>query len=131
MKVYQVVELGGEYEDKYEIIIGTFFNKDKAESLIDKLNKRLENVNNKNCYYCKANDYVSTNMENAEKVLNEVRRFCNIGVLSIDTEKYEDETTEYWVECEVNSYFTSDIRGYVIVENEIDDCDDYIITRKG
>lgn len=131
MKIYQVVELGGEYEDKYEVTIGTFLNKDKAEALIDKLNKKLENVNNKHCYYCKANDYTSTNRSETERILNEIKSFCNIGVLSIDTETYEDDTIEYWIDCEMNNYFTSDVRGYIIVENEIDDCDDYIIVRKG
>lgn len=39
MKIYQVIEFSGEYEDYYEFVIGTFLNKEKATI---KMNNQIE-----------------------------------------------------------------------------------------
>ena len=36
MKIYQVIECGGSYEDSYEYVLGVFLNKEKALSLKEK-----------------------------------------------------------------------------------------------
>lgn len=36
MKTYQVIEFSGQYEDYYEIVIGTFLDKEKATEFMNK-----------------------------------------------------------------------------------------------
>ena len=37
MKVYQAVAYGGQYDDAYEVILGTFLEKEKAEKVIENI----------------------------------------------------------------------------------------------
>ena len=57
MKIYQVIEFGGQYEDYYEAVIGTFLDKEKA---IIEMNKKIEEQKciesqYEMCYECEIN----------------------------------------------------------------------------
>ena len=50
MKIYQIHEYGGEYEDKFDIIHSTYLNHEKANSVMEKLKSRLSDC--KICDHC-------------------------------------------------------------------------------
>ena len=61
MKIYQVIEFGGEYDDYYEFVIGTFLNEEKA---IAEMNNQIEKQKSfenkyKKCTQC---DYDETRL---------------------------------------------------------------------
>lgn len=41
-KIYQIHELGGEYEDRFDIIVGSYLRKERAEQELEKLNDALK-----------------------------------------------------------------------------------------
>lgn len=55
MKIYQIHEYGGSWEDAYDYIIGSYLHKERAELALKEFIKREEELKNCNkcpLYYC-------------------------------------------------------------------------------
>lgn len=81
MKVYQVVSIGGIYEDYCEYVIGTYLRIDKANevlnTLIDNRNKAKEQYDK--CDTCK---YSLSNADNITAIEDDMN--CNDFLLCVD-----------------------------------------------
>ncbi len=58
MKIYQIHETGGSYEDYYDILKASYLSKEKAEKHLEELNDKLAQMilcDNCPIYYCRYN----------------------------------------------------------------------------
>ena len=95
MKIYQIHETGGEWEDSYDLIAGSYLSPRKAEIECQKLrveeDKRI--VKARKCYDCPL--YDSWNPI-TEQVVEAAKRYCPYYVRAIDKHcsNYEGDTYE-------------------------------------
>ena len=87
MKIYQLHEHGGSYEDYYNNIVGTFLRKEKAEEVkllaeITELKLRERGARCMQCPYCAAM------FENMEQMLSEYPDYCEDLELMFDDDGY-------------------------------------------
>lgn len=106
MKVYQLLEIGGSYEDSYEYTIGMFSNKNKALEIKKIKEQNLENKIKQYeiCYEC-----VSLDIEERKK------NKC--------FQQYIGETYDYYDECDCKNEvdYEDDEIHYEIREFEVID----------
>jgi len=131
MKIYSVYEYGGEWEDKYERILGNFISEEKALEFEQKLEKKrqLEKISAKKCEECQ-NGYerIKESKQNIEQLIDFFTQEHDCA--SFEIIEYEDccemmckNRTEY-------DYSFDEFVGHDINEIEIDDANDYILVRK-
>lgn len=92
MKIYQIHECGGEYEDTFDNIVGTYLSKDKAKEKMAALEEENEREaeSYRKCRCCPA----CTTLSVSEDVIQEIKTYCS-NFSRYDAE-YEEE---YGVDC--------------------------------
>lgn len=105
-KIFQIHETGGEYEDRFDNIVGSYIYKERAERELKKLNNAL---NERHMYYQKCsdcpaqfgclNDEIDEIRENCDCFSAEddesLIRFCKNAVYSYDENiRYEIEEVD-------------------------------------
>ena len=80
MKIYQIHEYGGEWEDAYDIIVSSYLSEENAQMELKRLEE--EEANSPKCYecplyYCPDNcDLECASKEYEEQALRLVKEFC-------------------------------------------------------
>ena len=77
MKVYQIHEFGGQWEDSYDYIVGTYLYKDRAQSVMQKLVDVEESYQKRyeNCQNCPIGD-LDLNAGNLEDMKHACSTYC-------------------------------------------------------
>lgn len=120
MKIYQVIEHGGSYEDSYTIVENTFLYKEKAFECRDSLESTLSEAKDMvdNCWNCRVRFTGSKNRKDVLKALAKVSSNCKYADLKLVDEG--DESNPYYViVCENDVSWCEDIYGYTIKEYEV------------
>lgn len=132
MKIYSVYEYGGQWEDKYERILGSFISEEKALEFKRKLEKerQIEEVDVKKCRKCQENyDWIDESKQNIEQLIDFFSQEYDCA--SFEIIEYEDCCNMICKNRTEEDYFFDEFGGYNISSIEINDADNYIITRKG
>lgn len=126
MKIYQVHEIGGIWEDSYDFVYKTFLNKEKAEMFCTEMNnKYIESLRCNKCpieYYddvdCDS-DLECEDCKNKSKCTEErikkTKEYCDNFVLQ---EVKSDE--DIGVSCKNFNYVIDDNVEYYVKEEEVD-----------
>lgn len=111
MKIYQIHETGGQYEDYFDYIVGTYLHKDKAEIdmqiLIDK--EELRRQEYEKCQSCPIGN-LDLNVDTIEAMRSICQEYCDSSQI------FEQLYDEYV--CENEAIYWDD-RGYHITEIEV------------
>lgn len=109
MKIYQLHEYGGEWEDSFDIIIGSYLRKERAEEEKAKAEAKEKELtsHSKRCRGC---PFIEQSFEDLDNLLSEYPNYCNEsklideGAWGMDCENYYthwDEVTFKIKEVEV------------------------------
>lgn len=109
IKIYQIHETGGEYEDCFDNIVGSYLHKEKAKQELEKFKDAL---NERRMYYQKCSD-CPAQFGCLEDEIDEIRENCD----HFSTEN--DESLIVFCKNAVYSYDES-VR-YEIEEADVDD----------
>ena len=112
MKIYQLHKSGGEWEDAYDIIIGSYLKKERAEE------KKAEAESDEECLRNqsrKCNDcpFLGEPLSKLDSLFAEYPNYCS----ETKFEKYDDYD---YIECE-NYYMHFDESYYEIQEVEVEE----------
>lgn len=132
MKIYSVYEYGDTYEDKYEHILGSFISEEKALEFKQNLEKERQvlEASVEKCRKCQDNYYwIDESKQNIEQLIDFFSREYDCA--SFEIIKYKDCYNMLCKNKVEEDYFLDEFGGYNISSIEINDADDYIITRKG
>lgn len=132
MKTYNVYEYGGEYEGRYEYILGSFISEEKALKFKQKLEeeRQIEEINVKKCRKCQDyHDSIDESRQNIEQLIDFFSKEYDCA--SFDVVEYEDYCNMICNNKAKIDYFFDESGGYSIDSIEITDADDYIVVRKG
>ena len=106
MKIYQIHEYGGDWEDSYDYIVGSYLSKDKATTEKERLEKeeKFKQELVVKCDYCPLYDCFNECDGNCPECLkrrgNKAKEYCE--KYKPDAESYECKNRVYF---EDNSYF--------------------------
>lgn len=94
MKIYQLHKFGGEWEDSYDYIIGSYLRKERAEEEKLKAEQKERELVEKSekCNSCPFLDYPSDGLNN---LLSKYSYYCD---------KADLEESDYGVDC--NNYYS-------------------------
>lgn len=108
MKIYQIHEYGGEWEDSYDYIVGSYLLKEKAIDEKERLEKEEEYLRALiyKCRRCPLRHYIKSNI-NIEQYCNEYEPF---DINKHDSEEYDEND-----KC-VNYYYHHESSWYKIEE---------------
>lgn len=118
MKIYQIHEYGGQWEDVYDYIVSSYFSENKAIAEKERLEKEEEErrrCNSCPLYYCEANcdgDCEECNKNNIERT----KEYCS-RYEPFDKDKHAPE--EYDSNDRCVNYYYGDNSYYKIVEVEV------------
>lgn len=117
MKIYQIHEFGGCYEDEYDYIVGTYLHKEKAEVKMEELNlreKELMKCNNCPLFFCDNNcdTECCETIECRDIRIKSTEEYCKRFMPKYDT---KNETEIY---CE-NYNCKSEESDFQILEEEV------------
>ena len=87
MKIYQIHEYGGEWEDRYDYILGSYLSKEKAITEKERLEKEEEQV--RKCQKC-YRQYLSENKSVDREYCNRCEPF-NKDIHEGALDDYDDE----------------------------------------
>ena len=107
MKIYQVVKYGGEWEDSYEIVVGTYIVKKNADlKLLELESKKIEGLKRgRRCESCENHWEESQDKKHLQEMGLELRKKCRFAKISI--EKYKVPViSHYWLYWVVFYAFT-------------------------
>ena len=111
MKIYQVISCGGQWEDYYEYVEGTFLKREKAQELVDELElekKRLEKQYEK-CQECPLSCW---NCCEEPVKINNVD--CEFSVID-----YDEDEKSYFCMSDKQNYTEKIDESYKIEEFEV------------
>ena len=98
MKIYQIHEYGGEWEDAYDYIVASYLSEDKAlaeKERLEKENAEMIKCNDCPLYYCPSEcDLKCGSKECDKQAVNSTKKYCN---------DYEPER-KYKRECKNHSF---------------------------
>ena len=111
MKVYQVTVSGGEWEDYYNYVAGSFLKKEKAQELLDELvkNRDVDKEQYLKCQECVLSCYVVDEADYEETMVN-----CSISKIEQD-----EDTKDYCCMSEAQCYRDELYEVYEIKEIEV------------
>ena len=120
MKIYQITEFGGDWEDSYEYVEKTYLSKEKAEEELSRLNDELSKAKEMQhlCSKCKINYGGTNDKKKSLKIVGETLCECSHADLKIENEGNESNPC-YYIYCENNSEWCNDISGYRMREYEV------------
>lgn len=110
IKIYQIHETGGEYEDYFDNIVGSYLHKEKAKQELEKFKDALSE---RRMYYQKCSD-CPAQFGCLEDEIDEIRESCDCFAAEFD-----DESLIEFCKNAVYSYDES-VR-YEIEEADVDD----------
>ena len=112
MKIYQIHEYSGEYEDYQDCIVGSYLNKEKAIAKKEEFQHTEDErwIKTKNCSLCPINDS-DTMAENFDIVVQICSEYCSSAKITDDC---------YGYNCE-NYYCYWDKATYEIKEVEVEE----------
>lgn len=98
MKIYQIHETGGQWEDYFDYIVGTYLHKDRAESEMQKLVDKEEcrRKGRRKCRGCPINhtNSVDDSLEAMQKACSE---YCNVADIQEDSDYcYCENEVTHW-----------------------------------
>ena len=128
MKIYSVCEYGGQWEGSYEYVLGSFISEEKASQFKERLEKEkeVEKIKAEKCDECCDVYYDLYDSEDVVKnTISLLKQSCGFAKFEIIKDK------KFYTRCRNKVKIDYDFIGYSISETEINDADDYIITRKG
>lgn len=110
MKIYQIHEYSGEYEDYRDRIVGSYLNEDKAIAKIAEFQhiEAERQVKSNHCSLCPIDD-VDTMSEDLDTVVRICSKYCSNAKITEDV---------YGYDCE-NYYSSWDEATYEIKEVEV------------
>ena len=111
MKIYQLHQVGGEFEDYYDFIIGSYLRKERAEEVkaeVEEKEKKLM-VNAKKCNNCPF--LKRNNIAEVEDMLPYYDDYCS---------EIKLEDSPWGIDCD-NYYFKYDESDYEIIEVEVEE----------
>ena len=110
MKIYQIHGFGGQWEDYYDYIVGTYLHKDRAESEMKKLvdTEEVRQKRYEKCQACPIGD-LNLNADTLEAMEHACSTYCSCSQVKEDLygffceneESYYDTTTYKIKEIEV------------------------------
>lgn len=109
MKIYQIHEYGGEYEDRYDWIVASYLSKEKAQAEQERL--ELEEEERRKCgccplYYCEPDcDGDCEKCNDSEYKIKKAKEYCD-RYEPFDKNKHDQE--ECATEKCVNFYYVFD-----------------------
>lgn len=99
MKIYQIHECGGQWEDSFDIIVGTYLYKDRAElemqKLVDK-EKKFQELYEK-CQNCPIGD-LDLQADNFEEMKHMCSTYCGHSQIFEEQYGYGCENEVVWQE---------------------------------
>lgn len=107
--IYQIHKKGGEYEDCFDYIVGSYLHKEKAEQELEKLNAAL---NEQYVYYQKCSNCLAQ-FGCSESEIDKIKESCDCFAME------DDESFIGFCKNEVCSYDRND--WYEIEEVDVDD----------
>lgn len=111
--IYQIHEKGGEYEDRFDNIVGSYLHKEKAEREIEKFNDAL----NKRCAYYQKCSNCSAQFGCSVSEIDKIIESCDC----FEAEDEDDESFIRFCKNTVCSY-DENVR-YEIEEVNVDDAE--------
>lgn len=112
MKIYQLHEYSGEWEDFRDRIIGSYLRKERSEEEKDRAEAREKELieHGNKCAYCPFLDFDDV-FSDLTKLLSEYPDYCTKAKL---------ENTEYGINCE-NYYHKWDEATFEVTEVEVEE----------
>ena len=103
MKIYQLHQYGGSWEDAYDDIIGTYLHKEKAEEAITRFKEkeRLAQELNRHCNNC---PMLNSATLDSDKLAEECAAYCNHFV-RVAYDDRDDCDCENWLPTYEKSYY--------------------------
>lgn len=111
MKIYQLHECGGEWEDYHDYIIGSYLKKERAEEERVKAETKEKELMERShlCYYC---PFLEEDFANLNNLMSEYSDYCNEAKL---------EDGDFGIEC-ANYYFAHwDEDSFYVKEVEVEE----------
>ena len=120
MKIYQIIQFGGEWEDSYEYVEKAYLSKEKAEYELSRLNEELSKAMAMKdlCSECKINYGGINDKKKALKIVGKTLYECNSADLKIEN-KGSESNPYYYIYCKNNPEWCDDICGYKMNEYEV------------
>ena len=111
MKIYQLHEYSGSYDDFRDMIIGSYLKKERAEEEKTKMETKEKELikNSKRCTRC---PFLEEDFDNLDNLLLEYPDYC-------DNAKFENEE-DYGIDCK-NYYTHWDKSTFEIKEVEVEE----------
>ena len=117
MKIYQIHEYGGEWEDRFDYIVGSYLSKEKAEAEMERLRSEEELARKCNScllYFCPMECYEDCDQCNP---IEQVRQYCDRYEV-FDESKHDPEEYDKNSKC-VNYDYHMDDHFFRIEEVEV------------
>lgn len=106
-KVYLVIHSSGEYDDYHEYISAAYFNKQKADEVVEIYNHKLaiDKEQYKKCMRCRVYDICTETEESQREFIQSMKKECLISNISIDDEGFINCKSEVasWVDDEFDA----------------------------
>lgn len=120
MKIYQIEEYGGRYEDYYHTTVGTFLSYENAEKYMEKckaefMKKIIISDGCRQCSWIIGGLHTKTK---ALKLVENIKKRCNLCNLKIEDCEYNDKYGIDYYDCESRMDKDDEI-GYNIKEYDI------------
>ena len=101
MKIYQIHETGGEYEDYFDYIVGTYLYQDKAELEMQRLidAEEIRQKQYKKCQECPINDFDIIADNPFDVIRKACQKYCSHSEVVEDIEYDEffcENQASYW-----------------------------------
>ena len=110
MKIYQLHEFGGQWEDSYDHLIGSYLHKERAEEekIKAEIKEKELRERDKRCKDC---PFLEGTFENINDLLSKHPNYCT---------ELKLEETDYGLDCE-NYHFHWDESSFEIREVEVEE----------
>ena len=113
MKIYQLHKYGGEWEDSFDFIIGSYLRRERAEEEKAKAEAEEKELREhfKRCFDCPYTEDFEDGFVDVNVLVSENPNYCNKAKL---------ESGDYGISCE-NSYYHWDEATFEIEEVEVEE----------
>ena len=103
MKIYQLHKYGGEWEDSYDHIIGSYLRKERAEEMLSYFQEQEMMAQELNSH-CKNCPMLNSATIDSEKLAEECVTYCN-NFIRVNYDDGDDCDCENWLPIYEKSYY--------------------------
>jgi hypothetical protein len=106
MKIYQLHECGGEWEDHFDRIIASYVSKDKAIEG-KRISEELERQQREHHELCSNCPFIDEDLNNLETILEDYKDYCDKAHFASDSDYIR--CTNYFYKCDDISFYIQEI----------------------